>query len=56
MASLNLCPQFETNLMSNHEVIELFLQLKSAEAHAKNYIKVKPSLVRHLFRNRLLLH
>ena len=48
MASLNLYPQFETNLMSNRNVIELILQLKSAKAHDKNYIKVKPSLVRHL--------
>ena len=54
MASLNLFPQFETNLMSNREVIELLLQLKSAKAHGKNYIKVKSHLVRHLLRNRLL--
>ena len=51
MASLSLCPQFETNLMSNRKVIELLLQLKSAKAHGKNYINVKPPLVRHLFRN-----
>ena len=53
MASLNLCPQFETNLMSNRNIIELPLQLKSAKAHGKNYIKVKAHLVRHLLRNRL---
>ena len=53
MASLSLYPQFETNLMSNREVIELLLQLKSARAHGKNYIKIKPQLVRHLLRNRL---
>ena len=47
MASLSLYLQFETNLMSNHKVIELLLQLKSAKAHGKNYIKVKPHLVRH---------
>ena len=54
MASLSLYPQFETNLMSNRKVIELVLQLKSAKAQCKNYIKVKPHLVRHLLRNRLL--
>ena len=48
MASLSLYPQFETNLMSNPEVIKLLLQLKSAKAQGKNYIKVKPHLVRHL--------
>ena len=53
MASLSLCPQFETNLMSNRKVIELLLQLKSAKDHGKNYIKIKPHLVRHLLRNRL---
>ena len=53
MASLSLYPQFETNLMSNRNVIELLLQLKSAKAHGKNYIKVKQHLVRHLLRNRL---
>ena len=53
MASLSLYPQFETNLMSNRKVIELLLQLKSAKAHGKNYIKIKPLLVRHLLRNRL---
>ena len=31
MASLSLCPQFETNLMSNRKVIELVLQVKSAK-------------------------
>ena len=54
MASLSLCPEFETNLMSNRKVIELGLQLKSAKAHDKNYIKVKPHFVRHLLPDRLL--
>ena len=54
MASLSLCPQFETNLISNRKVIELLLQLKSAKTHGKNYIKVKAHLVRHYLRNRLL--
>ena len=54
MASLSLYPQFQTNMMSNRKVIELLLQLKSAKAHSKNYIKAKPHLVRHLQRNRLL--
>ena len=53
MASLSLYPQFETNLMSDRKVIELLLQFKSAKAHGKNYIKVKPHLVCHLLRNRL---
>ena len=53
MASLSLYPQFETNSMSNRNVIELLLQLKSAMAHGKNHIKVKAHLVRHHFRNRL---
>ena len=39
IASLSLNPQFETNLMSNRKVIELLLQLKSANAHGKNYTK-----------------
>ena len=51
MASLSLRPQFETNLMSNRKVIELLLQLNSAKAHGKTYIKAKPHLVRHLLRN-----
>ena len=51
MVSLSLCPQVEINLMSNGKVIELLLQLKSAKAHGKNYMKVKPHLVRHLLRN-----
>ena len=55
MASLSLCPQFETNLMSNRKVIELLLQLKRAKAHGKNYMKVKPHLVRNLLRNRLFV-
>ena len=54
MASLSLYPQFETNLISNRKVIELLLQVKSAKAHGKNYIKVRPHLVRHLLHNRLL--
>ena len=53
MASLSLCPQFETNLMSIRNVIELLLQLKSAKAHGKNYTEFRPPLVRHLLRNRL---
>ena len=55
MASLSLCPQFETNLMSTRRVIELLLQLKSAKAHGKNYIKVKPHPVHDLLRNYLLV-
>ena len=47
MASLSLYPQFETNLISNRKVIELVLQLKSAEDLGKNYINVRPPLVRH---------
>ena len=54
MASPNLYPQFETNLMSNRKVIKLLLQLKNAKTHGKKYIKVKPHLVRHLLRNCLL--
>ena len=56
MASLSLYPEFETNLMSDRNVIELLLQLMSAKAHGKNYMRVKAHLVRHLLRNRLLLH
>ena len=48
MASLSLCPQFETNLISNRKATELLLQLKSTKAHGKNYIKVKPLIVHHL--------
>ena len=48
IASLSLCPQFETSLMSNRKIIELLLQSKSGKTHGKNYIKVKPHLVRHL--------
>ena len=55
MALLSLRPEFETNLMSNRSVIEFLLQLKRAKAHGKNYIKVKPHLVRHLLHNRLLI-
>ena len=47
MASLSLYSQLETNLMSNRKVIRLLLLLKNAKAHGKNYIKVKPHLVRH---------
>ena len=54
MASLSLYPQSESNLMSNRNVIELLLQLKNAKPHDKSYIEVKPHLVRHLLRNRLL--
>ena len=56
MASLSPYTQFETNLISNRKVIELILQLKSAKTHGKNYIKVRPRLVRHLSRNRLFAH
>ena len=55
MASLSLYPQFETNFMSNRNVIELLLQLKSARAHGKNYVRVKAHLVGHLLRNRLFM-
>ena len=48
-------PQFETNLMLNRKVIKLLWQLKIAKAHGKNYIKVRPPLVCHLLRNRLLV-
>ena len=54
MASLSLYLQFETNLTSNSKVIELVLQWKSAKAYGKNYIKVKPHLVRPILRNCLL--
>ena len=47
-ASLSLYSQFEINLMSNRKVIELYLQLKSARDHGKNYIKVRPPLISHL--------
>ena len=40
--------------MSNRKVIELLLQLKNAKTRGRNYIKVKPHLVRHLLRNCLL--
>ena len=53
MAALSLY-RFETNLMSNRKVIELVLQLKSAKALGKNYIKIKSHLVRHLLYNRPL--
>ena len=45
IASLSLLFSIETNLMSNRKVIELLLQLKSAQAHGKNYIKVRPPMV-----------
>ena len=51
MASLSLYPQSETNMMSNRNVIELLLQLKSAKAHGKYYTKIKLHLVRHLLRD-----
>ena len=54
MTSLSVYLQCETNLMPNRKVIGLFLQLKSAKAHGKNDIRVKPHLVRHLLRNRQL--
>ena len=41
MASLSLSPQFETNLMSNRNVMKLLLHLQSAKAHGKNSVKVK---------------
>ena len=47
MASLSFYSQFDTNLMSNRKVIKLLLQLKSAKAHGKNYIKVKSHQVRN---------
>ena len=53
MASTSFYLQFETNLMSNRNVIELLLQLKSAKAHGKNYVRVKTHMVRHLLGNRL---
>ena len=55
MASLSLYPQFEANLMSNRNVIELLLQINSAKAHGKNYIRVKAHLVHHLLRNGLFM-
>ena len=54
MASLSLYPKLDTNLMSNGNVNEHLLKLKSAKAHGKNYKRVKAHLVRHLLRNRLL--
>ena len=44
MASLSLDPQFETNLMSNRNVIELLLQLKIAKAHGNNDKKSRHTL------------
>ena len=55
MALLSLYVEFETNPMSNPKVIELLLQLQSAKAHGKKYIKVKPHLVHHLLHNCLFL-
>ena len=54
MASLNFYSEFETNLMSYRRVIVLLSQVKTAKAHGKNYIKVKPHLVRYFLRNHLL--
>ena len=51
MASLSLYPHFETNVMSNRKVIELLLQLKSAKAHGKNYIKPRGALCINLDRD-----
>ena len=45
MASLSLHPQFETNLKSNRNVIELILQLKSTKVHGKSYMEVKSRLL-----------
>ena len=39
MVSLSLCPQSETNMMSNRNVTELLLQLKSAKAHGEKLHK-----------------
>ena len=52
MASLSPYPQFETNFMPDRTVVELLLQSKSAKAHGKSYIKVKPHLV-HLLHDHL---
>ena len=49
MVSLSLYPQSDVKSI----VIALLLQLKSAKAHGKNYIKVKSHLVRHLLCNPL---
>ena len=54
MASLSFYPHFEINLKPICNVNELILQLKSAKAHGKNYIKVEAHLVCHLLRDRLL--
>ena len=54
MASLSLHCQSGTNLMLNCKVIELLLQLKCSKDHGKNYIKVKPHLVRHQLQNNQL--
>ena len=45
MASQSLYAQFETNLMSNRKVIKFLLQLKSAKAQGKNYVRVKAHFV-----------
>ena len=42
MVSLSLCPEFETNLMSNRKVIELLLQLK--KLHKSQTTPGPPSL------------
>ena len=52
MASLSLYPQFETNLISNRNVIELLLLLKNVKVNGGNYMRVKAHLIRHDLRNR----
>ena len=53
IASPSLYLPFVPKLMSNRKVVDLLLQLKSAKTHGKNYIKVRPPLVYHLYCNRL---
>ena len=55
MASKNVCPRLETNMVSNSKVIKVSLRFKSARAHSKNDIKVELLLVHHLLHNILLL-
>ena len=43
MASLSLCPQFETNLMSNRKVIELLLQRLMVKTTLKSDLPGPPS-------------
>ena len=45
---LKLICEYELHSLPNKKV-------SGAKNHGKNYIKVRPPLVRHLFRNRLLL-